>query len=536
MKLNAETELDLSKLIETRLLVQANSGGGKSWLIRRILEQTHGKVQQIIIDPEGEFGTLREKFDYILAGKDGDTPAEPRSAALLARRLLELKVSAIIDLYELPPQDRKLFVRRFLDAMVDAPKELYHEVLIVIDEAHIFAPEKGQSEAYGAVIDLCTRGRKRGFCAVLATQRISKLAKDAAAECNNKLIGRTGLDIDMKRAAEELGFTSKEQLLSLRKLAPGEFFAFGPAISDEVIQVKVGEVETSHPKIGSKTMIHVVPPTDAIKKILGKLADLPKEAEQNAKDINELKTENATLKREITLAKKALEDKTPDQGFLQREKSYQIVIAHQGEQLNRISKILETPPQKLPTVDAQAKPIPTNPLAIATVKYKGECEGAILSGPESRILQALVWFESIGIMEPEQTAVAFLAGYTFGGGGFNNPKGSLRSKGFIEYRGGSLALTPLGREVGPPAPEAPLTTSQIQQKVLAILPGPEQRLLRPLLDCYPNSMHNEGLAELAGYAPGSGGFNNPKGRLRSLGLVEYPSGGYVKARSILFID
>jgi len=33
----------------------------------------------------------------------------------------------------------------------------------------------------GPVIDLATRGRKRGYCVVLATQRLPKLAKDAAA-------------------------------------------------------------------------------------------------------------------------------------------------------------------------------------------------------------------------------------------------------------------------------------------------------------------------------------------------------------------
>ncbi len=189
--LNQSVSLDLPTLLDTRLLVQANSGGGKSWLLRRLLEQSQGKVQQIVIDLEGEFATLREKYDYVLAGKDGDTPAEPRSAHLLAKRLLELNVSAIIDLYELHYQDRKQFVRLFLESMINAPKQLWHPCLVVIDEAHKFCPEKEQSEASSAVIDLATLGRKRGYCAILATQRLSKLHKDAAAECNNKLIGRT---------------------------------------------------------------------------------------------------------------------------------------------------------------------------------------------------------------------------------------------------------------------------------------------------------------------------------------------------------
>src|SRR2546429_2663751 len=246
--LNQSVSLDLPTLLDTRLLVQANSGGGKSWLLRRLLEQSHGKVQQIVIDLEGEFATLREKYDYVLAGKEGDTPAEPNSAALLARKLLELNVSAIIDLYELHYQERKHFVRLFLESMINAQKILWHPCLVVIDEAHKFCPEKEPSEASNAVIDLATLGRKRGFCAILATQRLSKLHKDAAAECNNKLIGRTGLDVDRKRASEELGFTSKDSALALRHLQAGQFFTFGPAISQEVIQVDIGEVKTTHPK------------------------------------------------------------------------------------------------------------------------------------------------------------------------------------------------------------------------------------------------------------------------------------------------
>src|SRR3990167_11565748 len=93
IKLNSKTEIDLLKLIESRLLIQANSGGGKSWAIRRIIEQAFGKVQIIVLDPEGEFTNLRERHDFVFAGKDGDAPTDPRSADLLARRLLEVRAS-----------------------------------------------------------------------------------------------------------------------------------------------------------------------------------------------------------------------------------------------------------------------------------------------------------------------------------------------------------------------------------------------------------------------------------------------------------
>ncbi len=57
--------IDLQKLLDTRALIVANSGGGKSYALRRLLEQTCNKVQQLVIDPEGEFFTLRQKHDYV---------------------------------------------------------------------------------------------------------------------------------------------------------------------------------------------------------------------------------------------------------------------------------------------------------------------------------------------------------------------------------------------------------------------------------------------------------------------------------------
>ena len=86
---NSETKenvkIDLTNLIISRLLIQANAGGGKSWLIRKVLEESHGKVQQIVIDLEGEFSTLREEYDYLLCGRDGDIPVNIRTADWFVR-------------------------------------------------------------------------------------------------------------------------------------------------------------------------------------------------------------------------------------------------------------------------------------------------------------------------------------------------------------------------------------------------------------------------------------------------------------------
>jgi hypothetical protein len=296
--------VDIDTLLVTRMLIQADSGGGKTWLMRVLAEQFFGKVQVIIIDPEGEFATLREKYGYVLVGKGGETPADTRSAALLAHRLLELKASAVCDIYEMKSQQRHTWVRLFLEAMIDAPKNLWHPCVVIVDEAHIFCPEKGkgESEASQSMVDLCTRGRKRGYCAIFATQRLSVLNKDASGMLLNRLIGPTFESGNVERAIKELNVAKDEVeqfRTEIKTLDPGHFYAFGRAVSKERVLFTVGHVQTTHAEVGSKHSLEPPPPPDNIAKLLPKLSDLPKAAEEKAKTEAELRKELREVKAQL---------------------------------------------------------------------------------------------------------------------------------------------------------------------------------------------------------------------------------------------
>ncbi len=206
------------------------------------------------------------------------------------------------------------------------------------------------------------------------------------------------------------------------------------------------------------------------------------------------------------------------------------ILASDIKKVQNIPRPIPTPVRPVPHVT----PPPSKGMEeIAQRNIMPDSAGG-LSGPEQKILDAIGWLESIGVADPEQTAVAFLAGYTFGGGGFNNPKGSLRTRGLVEYvSGNKIKLTPDGVSRAN-VPSEPLTREELHAKVLSVLDGPQQRILKPLLDANGESIGNDELAALAGYQIG-GGFNNPKGRLRSLGLIEYLPGNRIRARDILFI-
>jgi len=188
---NKDLQIKLPTLIDSRMLLCANSGGGKSYAIRKILEEAGTNVMSIILDVEGEFKTLRERFDFLLIGQTGDVPISLKAANLLPQKLMELNISTIIDISDLKMHDRILYVKKFLDSLMELPRKFWKPCLVVVDEAHMYCGQQEKQDSTHSVIDLMTRGRKRGYCGILATQRIAKLHKDAAAEANNYMIGRT---------------------------------------------------------------------------------------------------------------------------------------------------------------------------------------------------------------------------------------------------------------------------------------------------------------------------------------------------------
>lgn len=566
--------VDVEGLIDSRLLVQANSGGGKSWCLRRILEQTHGHVQQLVIDPEGEFGTLREKFDYVYAAKSGgDTAADPRSAKLLAERLLELGVSAVLDIYDLKAHDRIRFVRFFLEAMIDARKELWHPVLVVVDEAHVFCPQKGEAESMGAVIDLCTRGRKRGYCAVLATQRLSKLHKDAAAELNNKLIGRTGLDVDMARAAEELGFTGRDERLQLRGLARGNFFAFGPAISEAVTRVHVGTVISRHPEAGARIAFAAPPPTAKVRALLPKLADLPAEAEKRERSMDDLAAEVTKLKRELTAAEKrtpapaAAKTVTVDRTVitkadvkklmdaakkideLRKEIHYKVewldnqVVRPLMTVLDPMFKgqtapvVVEKPGRSVTTAQPSFSPRPLTPKQLPvmrevqaiTRKIVDTANGALPKG-ERAVLTAIAQHGADGVSREQLTV---LTGYKRSTRDAYLQR--LRERDFIASDTGlSIVATDagvdaLGRDFTPLP-----TGDELRDYWMQRLPSGEKRILEVLTENYPAALARTTLDDVTGYKRSS--RDAYLQRLGSRRLVEFLGRGEVKASALLFTN
>ncbi|WP_230532510.1 helicase HerA domain-containing protein [Microvirga roseola] len=239
--------LDLEELLATRLLVQGNSGSGKSHLLRRLLEQSASLVQQAVIDPEGDFVTLADKFGHVVV----DASRSEGDIQRIAARVRQHRVSVVLSLEGLDAEAQMRCAAAFLGGLFDADRDYWYPMLVVVDEAQLFAPaaagevsDEARKVSLGAMTNLMCRGRKRGLAGIIATQRLAKLAKNVAAEASNFLMGRTFLDIDMARAADLLGM-ERRQAEMFRDLERGHFVALGPALSRRPLPIRIGAVETS---------------------------------------------------------------------------------------------------------------------------------------------------------------------------------------------------------------------------------------------------------------------------------------------------
>lgn len=563
--------VDLDRFAETRCLVQGVSGSGKSTLIRSLLEQTHGKVPHLVIDSEGDFVTLREKFDYVLVGRGGDVPISVKTAKVTVRRLAELNVSAIFDLSELRFPERREWVRICCEELVHLPRTMWQTRLVVLDEAHIYCPERGSGESVStaAVIDVVTLGRKRGLVPICATQRLSKLHKDAAGELLNKLIGYTD-DVDLQRAGDQLGMT-KEQRNQLKLLDTHTFYAYGPAISRAPVLVRT-QMPTTKPPARGQDRPSAPPARTAVQKVLAQLADLPKQAEEEAKSIEDLRRQNGELTRRIRQLEKGAPAAVPvEKKVVDRAAVDRAVVAAVSAERKRIRPAivqLQRAVTSMITAD-----IPGRVGAIAellqesSVPASGEAGGrqehtsrkievGARGGTDQRVgaqhrtapdprRSPAASSSSSSLPKGEKAMLIAIAQYPEGASrdqlsvltGYKRSSRDtyiqrLLSSGCVDVVGSLVRATDQGIEALGSDYEPLPTGDDLQDYWLNRLPEGERKVLDVLIAAYPSTVYREEIDDITGYKRSS--RDTYLQRLRSRKLVDDAGRGGVRASKNLF--
>lgn len=573
-------KIDIPTLLDTRMIVCANSGGGKSWLFRLIAERAGKSVSTWVIDPEGEYATLREWLDIAVVGGKGEIPLTVNSAAMTARRLYEASVGAVFDLSDLDIDEKRACVERIVIELLRVSKRPTHSLFFFVDEAHQLCPQVGTVESSAAIKRIMDSGRKREICGMLATQRVTKLHNDAIGEARNVAIGLTNLGADQERAGDLLGM-NKQQRGLLSRVGKGEFYLYGPSVLAEGVQFfKSDQVRTTHPQVGQRSLMQVPPASEAMQKLLGKLGDLPAQAQEEVREIETLRRENARLQYEIKARPTQIQVPEPRVEIQVIEKPVlngevkefvasardviQVLTAFPermaeilnptfkplneslGKVLTKVEQVQNwqapapAPPREFvrvpnptPLYQTPRSSPPTRPAQSGAGALNGT-EG--LTNPQQRILDALAEFEALGITMPHKSNVAVFSDQSPRSSGFQNNLGRLRTLHYIAYQGsGRVMLTDAGRAFANPA-GAIRTLQDLHHAWYARLTRPQSKILEQIIAAYPHPVGKNELAERAGQSATSSGYQNNLGALRSLGLLDYPRAGFVVATTLLFPD
>lgn len=545
--------LPLEGLVSSRLLLQAESGGGKSWLLRQILEQTNELAPQILFDLEGEFSSLRQRYPYVLVSAtpgEGDLKADPETADALCRRLAQLGASAILDLYDLDKKDQQRFAAGFLKALLALPKDLWTDRLVLIDEADLLAPEKTAALSKAAVRSLVKRARKRRIGVVVATARLADLDKGAAGGLQNKLIGLTTLGNDMTRSASDLGF-DRTRRASLMDLEPGTFFAQGPAFPFRGVHlVRSGHVLTPH---GLDQPSELPGPPPSLARILSELADLdskptgiapPGTSAENFEH-HVRQTVEERLVREIPpLLEKRLKEHTAD--LTRRVQELENTLADARKDAATLLKALDTapPPTRQPTNEPASRP--DKPTLVREDATTLDETSALLTEAGREVLRQLELLANGGVKTIDRRNLAHFAGRSPRSSSYEDTLARLKQEALISYPApGEIAITTTGGQALGTSRANPSTTrrsgsapglASLHQGWVDYLGGLRASLLEALLEVYPRALSRGELARASSVSPRSSSYEDALASLRKFGLVHYPKHGDVKVSELLFTE
>lgn len=311
------------ELVTESVGILAVKRAGKSHTAKKLVEQLHAAKQQVVVvDPKGDWWGLRSSADgkgpgipiVILGGEHGDVPLEPGAGELVAKMVVEQRVSVLLDLAELRKHQVATFMTAFLETLYRLKaKELYRTpLMLVIDEADAIAPQrpqKGEERMLGAAEDIVRRGGQRGIGIVLVSQRAAVLNKNVLTQVGVLILLRTTGSQDIDAVDEWIkkhGQQEKREkvMASIAALPRGTAWVWAPGWPDErgiFRQVTVSPCDTfdsgATPKPGEQ---RVLPKTVADVDLVAFRKEMAATIEKaKAEDPRELRRQLAESRAEI---------------------------------------------------------------------------------------------------------------------------------------------------------------------------------------------------------------------------------------------
>lgn len=574
-------------VITEKLAILAQSGAGKSYLAMRLAElMIQAGAQVVALDPVGTWWGLRVTASgdpsglpiVVFGGEHGDLPLDPAAGAAIADVIVDLGISAVLDLSDLEMPEQKRFTAAFAERFFHRKKRAKSPVHLFLEEAQVFAPqfpERDETTMLNRVERLCRIGRNYGVGWTIVSQRPQEVHKKVLNQAGTLFALRTVGRHERKAIADwvvdKATASDVAMLEALPSLPTGTAHVWSPAFLRVATTIRVSRRETFDssrtPEIGESATATVLAPLDvdlnAIKALLeaasvqapdkaaggagaaASTRDQTRAVAEQRKLLDERDAYIATLEGELRdlRARPAFDTDRFAHDVAAMESAAMRVIDAAGELKAEMARSRPAPklehevmfseaskqtrsvkqsgaPNRQPAQNRRSAPVVVTPTVLLTTL-------------QQRILDTLASLQESGLYEAPRGNVAVLADGSPKSSSFHIALRQLSDDGLIVYpSAGIVAITNAGLDLADGSRVIGLGDIHTgwQSRVTLL----QWRLLSILMQAYPAARPRRRLAELVGERPGSSAYAASMADLKSLGLVDYPSSDQVVVTALLF--
>lgn len=489
-------------VLDQHLVVLGKTRSGKSSTLRVPVEYLLAKKEPVgIIDPKGDWWGIKSSADgkhpgyevVIFGGAHADVPITGHSGKAVAELVASGNRPYLIDLGGWMVGDRTRFFIDFASTLFIHTRG--HRWL-VIDECHNFAPQgKVGDPDTGKMLHwanrLASEGAGKGLILMSASQRPQKVHKDYLTSHETLIAKRVIHPLDRGAVKDWIDgcgdpALGKQVLDSLAGLQRKDGWIWSPEIGfgPKLLEFPMFETYDSFkPQTGNVHKLKGWASVD-LEEVKVKLAKAVEEAKANdpkllRDEIGRLKGEVGRLQRQMTEAAAAKRGDAPD------------------------------------------------PAALEAAEKRGFERAQKEIGKTASLSMSEVMNASFGEMERQLRAAM---------GEAKQRVGDAVNALAPTFKNMAFQPSPATRAIAPPAgvrpkssvpPKSPAQLKPVASNGDTELTGPEQRILNSLAT-WRSMGHGEPsnaqVAWLANYSPTSTSYTNPRGALKSKGLVDYPAG------------
>jgi hypothetical protein len=181
--------LPVIEVLTGRGVIFGKSGSGKSNSASVIVEELLEKgFPLLIVDIEGEYATLKDRYEIVHVGKGSEYDFElfETEPERIVDFCLDQNRPVIVDISDVLEIDgAHALIEDTLTLLFSREKRVQQPFLVIVEEIHEFLPQQGGLDDLGeTLIRIAKRGRKRGLGLCGLSQRPASVDKDFITQCD----------------------------------------------------------------------------------------------------------------------------------------------------------------------------------------------------------------------------------------------------------------------------------------------------------------------------------------------------------------